>query len=266
MFLSIRSLFSHPPRLSVGSQSTGGKPLLLSCALTAILTLAPAQADRLRVSPDDLRLRVAVSEQLSAPLRLELREMARSTPLPVTDGVLQTQTLLSERFAERGWDEEQRVLARYYFLMARLEQSQDFSDEFIRRRANLVEGIRLLSDYHRELQRLAPGAVTQTGKYVEPEVVSDFPLLSAERSEEGEVTVLHRLPKPSTALGRENIRRLILLADQDRERLEDRLDKLDAAEERFLDEASLLGRELIEMRADVRQWVRVPGEGLPFSF
>ena len=48
--------------------------------------------------------------------------------------------------------------------------------------------------------------------------------------------------------------------------LEDRLESLQEAETRFLAEVSILGKELLAMREQVRGWVGIPGEGLPFSF
>ena len=206
---------------------------------------APVAADRLRISPDDLRLRVAVSEELPASLRREIRDLARVTPLPVDDGLIQTERLIEEAFAGRGWKTKRSTLVRYYFLVARLEQSQKFSDEFLRRRGLMQKGVTLLDEYIDTLNRQIARAVYTDAAPVSPEVVGSFPLEEVEKTDSGELLILHRFPPPDIGLGRENLRVL---------------------RERFLAEVSILGKELLAMREQVRGWVGIPGEGLPFSF
>jgi hypothetical protein len=227
---------------------------------------APVAADRLRISPDDLRLRVAVSEELPASLRREIRDLARVTPLPVEDGLIQTERLIEETFAGRGWKTKRSTMVRYYFLVARLEQSQKFSDEFLRRRSLLEKGVTLLEAYIDTLNRQIARAVYTDAAAVSPEVVAAFPLEEVEKTDSGELLILHRFPPPEIGLGRENLRVLRELASEEKGLLEERLESLQGAESRFLAEVSLLGKELIAMREQVRGWVRVPGEGLPFSF
>ena len=157
-------------------------------------------------------------------------------------------------------------MVRYYFLVARLEQSQKFSDEFLRRRSLLEKGVTLLEAYIDTLNRQIARAVYTDAAAVSPEVVAAFPLEEVEKTDSGELLILHRFPPPDIGLGRENLRVLRELASEEKGLLEERLESLQGAESRFLAEVSLLGKELIAMREQVRGWVRVPGEGLPFSF
>jgi hypothetical protein len=240
------------------------RPLIV---LLLLFVLAwPALADRLRISPDDLRLRVAVSEELSPSLRREVRDLARTTPLPVENGLVQTEGLIEENFSGRGWKARRSTLVRYYFLVARLEQSQDFSDEFLRRRLLMRKGVTLLDAYIKTMNRMIARAVYTGAPDVAPELICSFPLETVEETEEGDLRVLHRLPAPNIELGRHNLRTLRELATEEREMLVQRLKMLDDAERVFLQEVTVLGRELLGMRETVRQWVREPGEGLPFSF
>ena len=87
-----------------------------------------------------------------------------------------------------------------------------------------------------------------------------------EKTDSGEILILHRFPPPDIGLGRENLRVLRELASEEKGMLEDRLESLQEAETRFLAEVSILGKELLAMREQVRGWVGIPGEGLPFSF
>ncbi len=234
--------------------------------MTFCLLTGPVAADRLRISPDDLRLRVAVSEELPASLRREITDLARVTPLPVDDGLIQTERLIEETFAGRNWKTKRSILVRYYFLVARLEQSQKFSDEFLRRQGLMEKGVTLLDQYIDTLNRQIARAVYTDAAAVAPETVASFPLEEVEKTDSGELLILHRFPAPEIGLGRENLRVLRELASQEKGLLEERLKSLREAEERFLSEVSILGKELLAMREQVREWVRVPGEGLPFSF
>ena len=239
---------------------------MLAASVTFCMLAGPVAADRLRISPDDLRLRVAVSEELPASLRREITDLARVTPLPVDDGLIQTQRLIEETFAGRNWKTKRSTLVRYYFLVARLEQSQKFSDEFLRRRALMQKGVTLLDEYIEALNRQIARAVYTDAAPVSPEVVGAFPLEEVEKNDSGEILILHRFPPPDIGLGRENLRVLRELASQEKGLLEERLESLQEAETRFLAEVSILGKELLAMREQVRGWVRIPGEGLPFSF
>ncbi|MCA9781046.1 MAG: hypothetical protein KC800_30210 [Candidatus Eremiobacteraeota bacterium] len=234
--------------------------------LALYLLTTPVSADRLRISPDDLRLRVAVSEELPASLRREIRDLARSTPLPVENGLVQTERLIEETFAGRGWKTKRSTLVRYYFLVSRLEQSQKFSDEFLRRRSLLDKAVSLLDAYIETLNRQIARAVYTNAPTVSPEEIASFPLEEVEKTETGELLILHRFPAPDIGLGRENLRILREIASDEKARVEERRKSLEEAEAKFLAEVSILGQELLGMREQVREWVRVPGEGLPFSF
>lgn len=224
-----------------------------------------AQAERLRISPDDLKLRFAVSEQLSPALRREILELAKSVPVPVAGGVLQTETLFQERFGDRGWGEKRLTLTRYYFLIARMEHSELFSDEFYRRRTLLRDGIELLENYIRILNPLIARAPYVESEPPELEKAQDFPLQEVGTTDDGQVKVLHLYPAPKLSMGRENLRRLREQAASEIDRLWTRYDQLDRAEHEFLDEMSLLGTEVMSMRGAVKRWVTVTREGLPFS-
>lgn len=253
-----------PPKRQRASQCPWVRPLLAGCMFW--LVVSAASADRLRISPDDLRLRVAVSEELPPSLRREVRDLARSTPLPVVDGLVQTQRLLDESFGARGWKSRRMTLVRYYFLVARMEQSQNFSDEFLRRRLLLDKGMTLLDEYIDTLNKQIARAVYTNAPTVNPEQIAEFPLVEVEKTESGELKILHLFPSPDIGLGRTNLRVLRELADSEKRLLEQRRQNLRDAESEFLAEVSVLGRELMSMRAEVRHWVEVPGEGLPFSF
>ncbi|MFA5507738.1 MAG: hypothetical protein WC314_10365 [Vulcanimicrobiota bacterium] len=246
------------------SQRFGPRPLLLLLALLVCCT--SAAADRLRISPDDLRLRVAVSEELPPSLRREIRDLARSSPLPVENGLVQTEQLLKATFADRGWKPKRTAMVRYYFLVARLEQSQQFSDEFLRRRLLMEKGVDLLNTYLATLNRQIGRAVYTAASPVEPPQIAEFPLSEVEQSETGELKILRHYPPPDIELGRENLRTLRDFAGQEKVLLEQQLERLEQGEARFLSEVSTLGQELLAMREEIRGWVRVPGEGLPFSF
>lgn len=207
-----------------------------------------------------------MSEELPASLRSEIRDLARVTPLPVEDGLVQTEGLIEENFGGRGWELKRSTLVRYYFLVARLEQSQEFSDEFLRRRLLMEKGVNLLGSYIDTLNRFIARAIYTGAPPVSPERIASFPLVEVEKTEEGDLRILHVFPAPDVALGRPNLRVLRELANEERQQLEERLQILRNSEETFLEEVSVLGRELIAMRSQVRQWVREPGEGLPFSF
>lgn len=239
------------------------KPIVVA-AFSGLLA-CPVKADRLRISPDDLRLRVAVSEELSPAIRRELKELARSAPLPVKDGVVQSEELFSSRFGERDWRSKKVTLARYYFLVARLEQSQSFSDEFLRRETLLKQADGLLSEYIDTLNAIISRAVYTDAPKVRAEKIQEFPLTEVEGSEDGSVLSLRKYPAPKQNLGRNNLRELRHTAQAELQQIRERRKMLQEAENDFLGEASQLGSELLRMRARVRELVKVPGEGLPFS-
>lgn len=238
--------------------------------LTALLLLQqPAVTEELRISPDDLRLRAAVSQQLPPSLRLQLRDLAQNQPLSESDGVLQTEGLLSDLFARRQWSPEEQTLVRYYFLTARLEQSRRFNREFERRRTLTREGIKLMESYIAQLTRVIARAVFVTNQTVDLGPAIAFPLTEVgwqSTNEERRLVVLHRYPEASTALGRETLRKLRAQALDDVASLERQLDELDQGEQRFLAEIHLLGEALRNQRAPVAALVRQPRAGLPFSF
>lgn len=244
------------PKARVGS--------LLSLGLWVVLS-SPVGAERLRISPDDLRLRVVVSQELSPALRREILELARSVPLPLTDGVLQTEELFLGKFQDRGWSEKSLTLTRYYFLIARMEQSQQFSDEFLRRRTVMREGVRLLESYVETLNPLIARASYSENGPSRAAKVQDFPLQEAVLEESGELRVLHLYPAPKLSMGRESLRSLREQAGEEKEILKEQMELLDKAEREFLDEISLIGTEVLALRKSVQKWVRVPREGLPFS-
>ncbi len=210
-----------------------GVRIALAGAVLFGLLFAPVQAERLRISPDDLKLRVAVSEELSPALRREILELAKSVPVPV--------------------------------LIARMEQSELFSDEFYRRRTLLRDGMERLEGYIAALNPLIARAPYVDAIPEEPKIVADFPLHEVGTTEEGGVRVRRLYPAPKVSIGREGLRYLRRQAALEIEELRLRYDQLDRAEHDFLDEMSLLGTEVMSMRGAVRKWVTVPREGLPFS-
>ncbi len=231
----------------------------------ASLLCNPSVAERLRISPDDLRLRVAVSEELPPSVRRELKDLAKSSPLPLKDGLLQTEALLKAEFESKLWNEKRRTLSRYYFLVARLEHSQKFSDEFLRRETVLRQGRHLADDYINELNRLIGRAVYTNEPSIELPLIQKFPMHKAERSDESGLLLLHQFPNPNLAQGRKNLQAMRLQAESDRKKIRQRIKDVTIAERNFLDEVSVIGQALIKMRPQIRRWVSPPGEGLPFS-
>jgi len=230
-----------------------------------ILLSGPLQAERLRISPDDLQLRVAVSEELPASIRREINDLAKSVPLPVSDGLLQSQQLFEQEYSDRGWSDRRLLLVRYYFLVSRLEQSQAFSDEFLRRELLLKKGIVITDEYINKLNPLIARGPYNDAPKIEVETVQDFPLHTAERLDDGGIEVLKRYPAPTVRFGVHNLKSLRADAEKDRSLLKKRLEDLQKAERTFLKEISQVGHELIRMRPQVRRMVSIPGEGLPFS-
>ncbi len=226
-------------------------------------------ADEIRIAPEDLRLRSSVSTLLTPSLRLQLRDMAAGTPLPREGGVVQTDQILRTAFAERGWDADRQDLVRYYFLVARMEKSRAFSEEFTRRRSTTEKGRELMQSYLVDLNKAISRAVFVPEQSVDLGKIRDFPLVKAEWEGEGRqrrLRVLHDFPPVDTALGRETLRSIRDVAGSDLELLEVQLSDLDEAEREFIEEVSLIGKELIALRPKVGQLVRLPRAGLPFSF
>jgi hypothetical protein len=246
-------------------RATSGYPVFFLAVFIFFSLSYPLKAERLRISPDDLRLRVAVSEELPASVRREIVDLAKSTPLPVTDGLLQTEQLFLREFSDRGWSDKRETLVRYYFFISRMDQSHSFSDEFLRRQTLIRNGIELMNAYIQELNPLIAQAPYTHDASIDIPTIQQFPLARAERTAEGRVEVLSSFPPPTMKLGRRNLRLLRAQAAKDKALLEERLNMLRRAEKSFLQEVSLVGRELIKMRPYVRQWVKIPGEGLPFS-
>ena len=229
----------------------------------------PVSAEDLRIAPEDLKIRVAVSQLLAPSLRLELRDLAAGTPLPQEGGVMQTEDLLAKAFADRAWDEDRQQLVAYFFLVARMERSRDFSREFTRRREVTEEGRTLMQAYVADLNRAIARAVFVPDLTVELGPQRSFPLTEVGWEEaDGKKTlqVLHDYPEVSTELGRETLRGIRDVAVVDMELLEGQLSDIDDAERAFLAEVSLVGKELIALRPHVTKLVRLPRAGLPFSF
>lgn len=225
--------------------------------------------DQLKIAPEDLRMRVWVSQQLSAATRSKLKHLAKFVPLPRENGVVQTDTILKTSLGNEELSEGAQRLRRYYFLIARLESSHQFSREFFRRRKLLREGITLLNQYIDETNILTKRGVGSSSELALSQNVASFPLTEVgweESQGQRHLKVLHKLPEPRYSLGRENLKILRSLATEDRELLEQRLSDLNKAEEEFLAEASAVGKELIEMRSEVSKLVRRSRAGLPFSF
>lgn len=237
----------------------------LSAAVFVLFFLRPLAAERLRISPDDLRLRVSVSKKLSPSLRQELRELAHSNPLPLRDGLSQSEQIFSDNFGSREWNKKKTTLAQYYFLLSRMKESQKFSDEFIRREELLKTGNNLLKGYIDQLNRLIARAVFTQSTPAEIRRVQEFPLHEARILATGELKVLHLFPEVKISMGRKELRRVRRLAKEERKVLSQRLRKLRQAEKKFLAEVSSIGAEIYSLRSDVRRWVKPPGEGLPFS-
>lgn len=230
-----------------------------------VLWAAPANAEKLRISPDDLKLRVEVSQELSPATRREITELARTVPLPVTDGLLQTEDIFQQKFGNRGWSEKLQTLSRYYFFVARLEQSKKFSEEFARREQQLKLGIELLGKYIDEINPYVARAGYPDVAPVELEKVQDFPLSEVGPVDGSGLRVLHLFPQPKMSMGRENLRGIRQTAETERNLLRDRLSDLHKAQRAFLNEVHLVGEELIAQRGPVKEWVKQSRAGLPFS-
>ena len=175
-------------------------------------------------------------------------------PLPRKNGVPQTDSILRSSFGAEHRSENTKLLHRYYFLLARLESSQRFSTEFFRRRRLLRDGITLLDQFIDTTNLLAKRGVGPKVNAIEPKLVANFPLTRVgwEGAEDDRwLRVLHRLPEAKFGLGRKNLRLLRAIASSDRERMQNRLRELNRAEREFLDEASVVGNELIAMRPKV---------------
>ena len=230
------------------------------CGLLAV----SSGADELRIAPEDLRLRTFVSTLLSPSLRLQLRELAAGTPLPLEGGVIQTDDMLTGVFADRDWDGDRRALVRYYFLVARMEKSRQFSDEFSRRKTVTEEARSLMQIYIADLNRAIARAVFDPAVLVDTGPQLGFPLTSVGWSKDGKMlTVLHAYPAVDTHFGRETLRTLRDQAGADLELIEEQLSDLDNAERDFLKEVHLVGEELIALRPTVGKLVRPPLMGLP---
>lgn len=226
-------------------------------------------ADEIRIAPEDLRLRSSVSTHLAPSLRLQLRDMASQAPLPQVGGVIETDRILGEMFAGRQWGQDQQDLVRYYFLVARMEKSRIFSGEFERRRTTVENGRELMQTYLSELNRAIARAVFVPNQKVDLGEPRDFPLATVGwigQGDERRLSVLHDYPPVDVSLGRETMRSIREVAGADLERLEVQLSRLDDAERAFIDEVSLLGKELVALRPRITQLVRLPRAGLPFSF
>jgi hypothetical protein len=241
----------------------------LGAALMMLALFGRGAADELRIAPDDLRMRTAVSGLLTPSLRLQLRDLAAGTPLSMQDGLVQTDRILDVAFAGRQWDGDRKDLVRYYFLVARMEKSRDFSDEFARRRTVTELARTLMQAYVADLNRAIARAVFVPNQPVELKERYDFPLSTVGwRETDGVKTLraLHDFPEVDTSLGRETLRRLRDIAGADLELLEGQLSALDDAERAFIEEISLVGQELMVLRQRVGKLVRLPRAGLPFSF
>ena len=226
-------------------------------------------ADEIRIAPEDLKLRSSVSTHLAPSLRLQLRDMASQAPLPQLGGVVETDRLLREAFSTRNWGQEQHDLVRYYFLVARMERSRIFSEEFGRRRTTVEKGRELMQAYIFELNRAIARAVFVPNQTVELGQPRDFPLAEVGwigQGDERRLQVLHDYPPADVSLGRETMRSVRDVAGADLELLEVQLSRLDDAERAFVEEVSLLGKELVALRPRISKLVRLPRAGLPFSF
>ena len=243
---------------------------VLSGLLLALSLCGPVVAEDVRISADDFKTRNAVSQLLAPSLRLQLRDLAANTPLPMVGGVVETDRVLSDKFSEREWDEDRQALVRYYFLVARMEKSQDFSEEFARRRDLTRKGHTLMRAYIDNLNVLIGRAVIAVNQPVDPPLIQGFPLSKVgwQKDDAGVETlqVLHEFPVPSSQFGRESLRALRVVAETDLHLLQQQLDEIDRAEDLFLKEVSYLGQELFDLRPEVQQLVRIPRAGLPFSF
>lgn len=201
-------------------------------------------------------------------MRLRLRDLAANTPLPLHDGLLQTEELLSDEFPSLS-DREQPLVA-YYLLVARMEKSQQFSEEFNRRKQTCRDGIALLDGYIDDLNKLIARAVFEEKEQVSIPPQGSFPLGEVEWREQSEgkreLVVLRALPEPTIEMGRGQLRELRAAADADRAALERRIPEIDLAHRDFLDEAHLIGARLRELRTPVTRLVGRNRAGLPFSF
>lgn len=235
------------------------------CVATVLTILrAPAGADELRIAPEDLRLRTFVSTHLSPSLRLQLRDLAADTPLPLEGGVVQTDQILDGVFADRAWDGDREALVRYYFLVARMEKSRQFSEEFSRRKKVTEEGRSLMQTYIDDLNRAIARAVFVPDVPVDIGPRIAFPLSGVGWSQDAKtLKVLHLYPAVDTHLGRETLRALRDQAGADLELLEGQLSELDDAERDFLAEVHLVGQELIALRPTVGRLVKPPRVGFP---
>ncbi len=199
---------------------------------------------------------------------MQLRDLAAGTPLPREGGVLQTNQMLADLLEGRHWDQTAEELVRYYFLVARMEKSRDFSREFARRRDLTEHALTLMQDYIAQLNRAIARAVFVPDQTVEVGDRREFPLTEVgwvKDASGSALVVLHRYPEVETQLGRQTLRDLRELASADLELLEVQLSELDDAERLFLEEIHLVGQALAGMRPRVTRAVKLPRAGLPFS-
>lgn len=244
------------------------KRITLSFAFVGLLSTS-GWAEEIRIAPEDLKLRSGVSALLAPSLRLQLRDLASNTPLPREGGVIETDELLSSTFADRTWDQNRKDLVRFYFLVARMEKSRTFSDEFERRRELAEQGRDLMQTYLRDLNKAIARAVFLPDHPVELGQLREFPLTSVGWEGSGEtrqLKVLHDFPPADNRLGRDTLRSIRDVAGSDLELLEVQLSLLDDGEREFIEEVSLIGKELVALRPKVGKLVRTPRAGLPFSF
>ncbi len=233
-------------------------------------TTNEVSAQTLRIAPEDLRWRTSVSKELSPAIRLRLRDLAAKVPIPTTDSARQTRTLLELEFPPERVQAERLVLLHYYFLLARMEQSREFSREFARRKTRTDEGLKLLDDYLKQVDRAAARGLFSDRPTPALEPQAGLPLESVgwETNSEGieVLKVLHHLPKPEARLGRETLRAYRRAALEDRQRLAEYRGDIDTSEREFLREVATLGEELRKLRPEIRNLVPDPAAGLPFSF
>lgn len=241
--------------------------LYLSLFLT-ILTTLPARADKIRISPEDLKLRAAVSRRLSAPLRVRLQDIAAKELLSPQEGEEHTASILDTHFPTVSWSNNDRLLVYYYLLTTRLEKSQAFATEFARREGIARQGRELMREYLNELNRFIGANASYPNQSIDLGEQKSFPLVQvgwAKIDEADVLLALHSYPKLKASLGRDALRSLRNVALNDLQQFDEELSRVRVGQREFIDEVSLLGNELIALRSRVSELLPYAGEGLLFS-
>lgn len=237
--------------------------------LLSLSSFQPSRADELRIAPEDRQLQAAISRRLSPPLRVRLKDLASTTPRDLLQDTQKVKDVLQSHFSSSSWTAEELRLITYYFLVAHLEHDRKTSMEFQRRRIETQQGRDLMRQYLDDVHRALVSTVASSPQVIDLGPLKEFPLSSVgwmDEAKDKKLNVLRSYPEVRTSLGIKNLRYLQQEGLKDLNLLDAYLDKIDSAERAFLQEASLVGDQLLAMRAEVAHQVQRRRAGLPFSF